>query len=309
MTALSRTHKRELLKRIVVVTYTVIFGLYSFVTIFIPIDTVVLNYNSITIWWRLIILLIFAAIPFIIGIFLSMLCIFYYSIRKSCKYPLKGNEEAVFQVEYGDLHEIMFPKKPPQKCYTVIIPVHNQLNRLFEDWEGKGRSIHGNWLLEIKSNPKRYHISLQELANDCSSYLQEKYCDEYNKDAHYEYKIGDGVRINGDRIGIKNISYYFLATNMMSKDDIPCYVGSSKEGTYLHAIQGIVDAYRNALYEQEIYMPVIGGGFAQMERTQSELISMIYQIFQFNSLKFKSAIHVVIYRSKEKEAAASIYLK
>lgn len=309
MTKLPRTHKRSLIRKNVVMTYTVIFGIYSFVTIFIPVDTVYPNFNNITIWKRLLILLLFAIIPLIIGLFLSMLCILYYSIRKSCKYPLNGNNEAVFQVEYGDLHEIMFPKKPPKKCYTVIIPVHNQLNRLFEDWEGKGRSIHGNWLLEIKSNPQRYRISLQELANDCLSYLQEKYRDEYNKDVYYEYTIGDGVRINGERIGIKNISYYFLATNKISKDDLPYYGGSSKEGAYLHAIQGVVDAYRNTLYEQEIYMPVIGGGFAKMDRGQSELINMIYQIFRFNSLKFKSAIHVVIYRSKEKEAATSIYFQ
>lgn len=306
---MSREFKKNVFKKSLYIAYTLVFGIYSFVSLFIPFEIIIPNYTSFPIYKKTLLLAGFAIFPVIIGIVFFLAIIIILGLKKRHKYSLGIENENFFIVEYGDMHKIMFPEKTPKNSYTVIIPVHNELNRIFDFWETQGRSIHGNWILEIKNNPERHNnITLEQINDVAQKELKCKYSEKYVDDVKTEYDIGDGIRINGEIIGVANVNYYFIATNMISENDKSYYRGNSKETVYLSAIQSIVDAYTQELNQQIVYMPIIGGGFAGMEKPQSELLSLIYGIFRFNGLKIKSDVHVVIYRDKHTRPKASIYL-
>lgn len=291
-------------------TYTVIFGLYSVISIFIPIDKVIKNYDFLSLQKKGVIVLIFLIGPALAGLGVSVIKLLYLTFKKQCSYPL-SDAHAKFIVEYGDLHDYMFPKKAPKKSYTVIIPVNNQLNQLFEYRPTQGRSIHSNWLKELEENSKEYKIKLEQLADQSKNWIKDKYPEEYKEDKNTEYKLGDGIRVNGDVIGVKNVNYFFLATNMMYNNDVAIYEDSNKEKTYLSVIQSLIDVYTQELNQQDVYIPIIGGGFVKqdLKKSSTELLSIMYSVFKFNGNKFNSDIHVVIYKRKNQKPPASIFLK
>lgn len=308
MTALSKKIRLQVFKKYISLTYTILFGLYSFISIFIPIDAVIKDYSTFSIWKKGILLLIFALTPLLFGSFISCIVLLRLAIKNKATYSLCDGNNAMFIVEYGDLHKYLFPSKPPKQRYTVVIPVSNQLNRIFDDWETLGRSIHGYWIKEVKEHPEKHsNITLKQLSAILQNCIREKYPKEFKQDPNTKYTIGNGILIRGEVINVTNVDYYFLASNMLNDKDYAYYEGDSQETIFLTAIQGLVDACTKELNQHIIYMPVIGGGFAGMKKTQTELISFIYELFKFNGIKIKSDIHVIIYRTQK--SSVSIFLE
>lgn len=309
MSQLNVKLKTKLLKQIIPYVYTLVFTIYSFTSIFFPIESIIPGYSLFPQWKKMILVIVLGLIPLLLGFMAWSIAILFFSLKRKRKYKLDNNGNTSFVVEYGDLHKLMFPKRTPKKEYTVIIPVHNQLNRIFEDWGSAGRSVHGNWVLEVKNNTPKYGKTLDEISQESLEYLKNKYRERFDEERNTEYEIGDGIWISGDSIGVKGVDYYFIATNKLSDDNHSYYEGVSKELSYVKAIQGIIDAYQLELNQQIVYMPIIGGGFGDINKPQTNLLSFIYEMFKFNGERIKSDIHVVIFEDNKHAPKASIFIE
>ena len=258
------------------IAYSSLFALLGFVSIFIPIDT----YTGNSITWKILIVLALLIIPSIIGSLYSSIYIKTHHINK------KRLKNGYFIIEYGDLHQLMFPPDMPTEEYTVVIPVNNRLNTVTEPWGSSGKSNHGYWLNTIiKKN-----INLQTLQTKCTNKLKQQ--NLYHPDENYEYPIGTCILLNGFEIGLSNINILLAATGVINQEN----QSEGNEEQFIMGLQGIIKAQTNLLYKRPMYLPLISGGFAgrKMNKKGEELIDMIYHMFKFNEAGIASDIHLVI---------------
>ena len=54
-------------------------------------------------------------------------------------------------------------------------------------------------------------------------------------------------------------------------------------------------------FEEDIYIPVIGGGYAFMEKTNQELLRQMIEILIFNHRKLQHKIHIIVFENLKDE--------
>lgn len=260
-------------------TYNSLFALMGFASIFIPIDT----YTGNSITWKILIVLTLLIIPGIIGFLYSSIYIKTHHINK------RRLKNGYFFIEYGDLHQLMFPPDMPTEEYTVVIPVNNRLNTVTESWGSSGKSNHGYWLNTIiKKN-----INLKTLQTNCTNKLKEQ--NLYHPGKNYEYPIGTCILLKGSEINQPKINILLAATGVINSEN----QSDGNTVQFITGLQGIIKAKINMLYKCPMYMPIISGGFAgrNMNKKNEELIDMIYHMFKFNESSISSDIHVVVQKT------------
>lgn len=266
----------------IAIAYNSLFALLGFASIFIPIDA----YTGNTIPQKVITVLTLLMLPYIGGYIYSS---HYVNTHHVNKRPLKNGN---FIIEYGDLHELMFPDVIPTEEYTIVIPVNNRLNTVAMPWGSVGKSIHGYWLHTIISHNNIDSDTLQEL---CKKRLKQQHL--YRSEEKYEYPIGTCILLKASEIHQPNVNILLAATGFINQEN----QSDGNDEIFILGVQGIIKAQRNLLYKCPLYMPIICGGFAgrNMRQTSEELIDMIYQLFKFNESGIASDIHVVVRKTDD----------
>lgn len=213
--------------------------------------------------------------------------VIYSSIYIMCKRVNKRKlKNGNFIIEYGDLHQLMFPTNMPAEKYTVVIPVNNRLNTVAKPWGSLGLSNHGYWLNTMIKN----NMDSQELQELCNRKLEEQniYCSDIN----YEYPIGTCILLTDSEIGQPNVNILLAATDCINQEN----QSDGNEERFILGLQGIIKTQINMLYKCHMYLPIISNGFAgrKMYKKNEELINMMYQMFKFNEGGIASDIHVVV---------------
>ena len=208
-TMLSKKRKRKIFFKTISGSYTFVFGLYSFLTIFIPVSSVFSDYEKNSWFFKIVIAILFAFAPFVLGVVVVCGLFWYYNRKTSCQYSMNGDGYHMV-VEYGDFKDIMFPKRIPQRKYAVIIPVHNRVGEIFDYKESYGQSIHGMWL---KGVPGNY---LDKLSKRHKDDLRKRF--PKAKLEEIQEPIGKGIFVPGNEVGVENVNYYFLFSNECLRD-------------------------------------------------------------------------------------------
>lgn len=258
------------------ITYNALFALIGFTSIFIPVDT----YTGNSIIGKVLIVLSLLIIPAIIGFLYSNI---YVKTHHSNKRKMKNG---YFILEYGDLHQLMFPTIRPAEEYTVVIPVNNRLNTVARPWGSSGKSNHGYWLHTIIKK----QINSEPLQAICIQKLKQQKL--YNPDKNHEYPIGTCILLYGSEINQPNVNILLAATGFINQEN----QSDGNEEQFIAGLQGIIKTQTNMLYKRPMYLPIISGGFAgrKMNKKGEDLIEMMYQMFKFNESGISSDIHIVV---------------
>lgn len=246
----------------------IIFTLTTIIIAFIPLDDILEKLNMNEIGFKIMLILILCIIAFVF----ALICIIH-SENKGV--VLFSKEQTSIDVKFGNICEYMNDSKT--KNQTIVVPINTYIDTVGDkDLVRKG-SIHRFW------------IEIMEGCNYDKSSIGNLVIRNINtKVTNMKCKIGDYSFIKN----INRVDYLLVAT---------CEVNNSgqsvcDEQQYFHGLQAVVNAIVSKCdIGQEIYIPVIGGGYAFMEKTNQELLRMMAETLIFNCKKLQHKIHIIVY--------------
>ena len=111
-------------------------------------------------------------------------------------------------------------------------------------------------------------------------------------------KIGDFCYIKN----VKNVNYLLVATCDLTKDK----KSICTETQYFCGIQKMIDTLAHECDLQEkIFLPIIGGGYAFMEKSNQELLEILSEVLIFNIQKLQHEIVIIVYEKLKDQVSIS----
>lgn len=246
-----------------------VFAIATTVITFLSVEDILANFkidpNSMR--WKIGILIILSALSLLWGAF---------SFIKDKEKPvvLYSKEKTHIQAEFGNMTDYIVDNKKEQ-IYTVVIPINTHIDIILDESVIRKESMHGFWLQRIKETG----ISVEELRTKIFKQIKNV---ENNR-----CKIGDTCYLRN----IDNVNYLLIATCEVSGTQSTC-----TELQYFQGLQAMVDALVEHCDKQEkIYIPVIGGGYANIEKTNQQLLRQMSEILVFNCQKLQNDIHIIVF--------------
>lgn len=246
----------------------VVFTITTVILAFVPLnsilDSVGMNKNR----YKILIIII-------LSIFSSILALISIMHSENKGVVLYSKENTIIDVKFGDICEYM--SNDQNKNHTIVVPINTHIYSVGDKELVRKGSIHGFW------------IEIMEGCNYDKSSIGNLVIRNINtKVTNMKCKIGDYSFIKN----INRVDYLLVAT---------CEVNNSgqsvcDEQQYFHGLQAVVNAIVSKCdIGQEIYIPVIGGGYAFMEKTNQELLRMMAETLIFNCKKLQHKIHIIVY--------------
>lgn len=253
-------------------TMGVLFSLMAILTTFISVDEMLdtINHNSIS--WKIAMLISICVIS-IVGTWI------YNNTRNSITIYEKGRTSITF--EYGDMQKDYIKDNTGNEPYTVVIPINTTIDDVFNENRIRKNSNHGYWISQMKSLGYSEDI------------IKDMVKDQMTLDKNGLCKQGSVCYLNNLN---GNVNYILAATAVIDTKKKHSYC--SRDQYYL-GIHKIVDAISRVCNQGEkIVMPLIGGGYARMQKSEREIVPIMAEILVFNADKLKHDVHVVIYNKR-----------
>lgn len=260
------------------VTMGVVFSIMAVITTFISVDELLTIVNHNSSFWKIVMLL-----------FISVLCMLgtciYYKFKKSITIYEHGRASVTF--EYGDMQKGYIKDNTNNKTYTVVIPINTHINEIFDEKKIRKNSNHGYWI----SVMKEMNYTESEIIEEIKKRHEAKVKDEAKADANADVcEIGETFYFQNLR---GNVNYLLAVT--CDIDEKEGYSFCTRKD-YYYGIHSIVEAIKGSCNQEEkVIMPLIGGGYARMDKPERELVPIMAELLLFNADKLKHEVHVVIY--------------
>lgn len=251
-----------------------VFALATTFVTFIPFDEILSYVNLDNIRTKLLFIITLCFISLLIAV-----CRLHNSENKSV--VLFSKEKTSIKVEFGNMTRYI-ADNTSSTPYTVVIPINTQLYAVGDEKIIKENSMHGLWLKQML-NCGYDKVTINDLV-----------CKQIKTNGKKQCKIGDYCYIKN----IKNVNYLLVVTCDVSKEKkLVC-----SEAQYFAGLQNMVNALSTeCILQEKIYIPIIGGGYANMRRTNQELLRQLTEVLIFNERKLQHEIHVVVYEQLRNE--------
>ncbi|MBQ6252165.1 macro domain-containing protein [Ruminococcus sp.] len=245
-----------------------VFALATTILTFISIDKVLNSINHDTVQFRVLILISL--------LFISVLIAFLFLFREErSNHKLYSKEKTSINVKFDDMTKYI-TNNYNSMPYTVVIPINNHLEYIADKNKIRPNSMHGYWLDQML----RSGFSKEE--------IEKKVLGSIKTNSKSVCKIGDYCYIKG----IVNVNYLLVATCELNNSLQPY----CSEMQYFAGIQSMIDAISHKCNIQEkVYIPVIGGGYASMNKSNQELLEILSKVLHFNTHKLQLDINVIVY--------------
>lgn len=205
--------------------------------------------------------------------------VIFYKKKKSIVIYEKG--QTSIQFEYGDIQRD-YIKDNKKETYTVVIPIDTELNGVFDKNKIRKDSNHGYWIRQMEAMGYSETqivpiVKMKMKANKNGSCKQGSVC-----------------YLNSLR---GNVNYLLAAT--VTFDNNTKHFGCTRE-QYYNGIHNIIEGINYLCsHGERVYMPLIGGGYARMGKTESEMVPIMAELLVFNADKLNNEIHVIIYEKRK----------
>ena len=204
------------------------------------------------------------------------------------KRVLYEKEKCKITVEYGDFNNIISLQQVSDP-YTVVIPINNSLEHLTDVSVTKPKSTHGIWL----KTALRYYAENKEVFGEVSQRLSSDVLKNCSPELKQTAKVGDCFYIKN----IYGVNYLLVVTCTLHKTQSEC-----SDLQYSDGLQHMIEFLsKECDLQEKVYIPIIGGGYAFMNKSNQELLSVMIEMLVYNSNKLQHDIHVVIYDKLKKD--------
>lgn len=249
----------------------IVYAVTTAIITFIPIDDVLNLINCNTIGYKISFLLF----PCLISLVIALTNVG----NKKC-ITVFSKEKKRIQLEYGNIKDYIIDNSQNEP-YTVVIPINTHLSIVGDKRYIRENSIHGLWIEHM--NSCGYNAdSIKGLVARQKTLSDESVC-----------KIGDFAYIKD----IKNVNYMLIASCEIDNAKSQC---STKQ--YFIALQSLIEALAvECKIQEKIYIPVIGGGYAYMQKTNQQLLRVMSEVLIFNESILQHEIHVVVFEDLKDE--------
>ena len=204
------------------------------------------------------------------------------------KRVLYEKEKCKITVEYGDFNNIISLQQVSEP-YTVVIPINNSLEHLTDVSVIKLKSIHGIWLkTALKYFEEKKEVSGKEPQQSLRDVLKNR-----SLESKQTAEIGNCFYIKG----IYGVNYLLAVTCTLDKTQSQC-----SDLQYFDGLQHMIEYLsKECDLQEKVYIPIIGGGYAFMNKSNKELLPVMIEMLVYNSNKLQHDIHVVIYDKLKKD--------
>ena len=243
-----------------------IFAVATAVIAFIPFDEILIHLGHNTFTFKILFLLL---------LYLFTLLVTWIDDKKKKQVLIASREKTKIYIQYDNMKRYICDND--NTPYTVVVPINTNINVVGDSTVIKPKSIHGFWLEHMKNKGYDANTLKEEVKKRMIIQGSDCIC-----------KIGDFAYIKD----IENVNYMLIASCVLDEDDKShCTIDQ-----YFDGIQALIRALsKECDLQEKIYIPVIGGGYAFMEKTNQELLQIMIELFIFNISKFQHEIHIIVY--------------
>lgn len=249
-----------------------IFAVATAIIAFIPFDEILKHFGHNSFTCKILILLLL----YFFTLFLTWI-----DDKKNKQVLIASREKTKIYIQYDNMKRYICDNNDTP--YTVVVPVNTHINVIGDSTVIKPKSIHGYWLEHMKNKGYDANTLKEEVMNKMS--VQDPAC---------ICEIGDFAYIKN----IENVNYMLVASCEIDEDNKShCTIDQ-----YFDGLQALIRALsKECDLQEKIYIPVIGGGYAFMEKTNQELLRIIIELFFFNISKFQHEIHIIVYEDLKEQ--------
>ena len=139
----------------------------------------------------------------------------------------------------------------------------------------------------------RYYAENKEVFGEVSQRLSSDVLKNCSPELKQTAKVGDCFYIKN----IYGVNYLLVVTCTLHKTQSEC-----SDLQYFDGLQHMIEFLsKECDLQEKVYIPIIGGGYAFMNKSNQELLSVMIEMLVYNSNKLQHDIHVVIYDKLKKD--------